>query len=345
MKPIKLSDNIKAKALENFQKLLTEYKGEEGLNIKITAETLLEDFGEIQKPTVYITAAAYVKMRGLIQSSSNELAWHGTVTKVDNNYLIDNIYVYPQTVTASTVDADDDKYAMWLMELEDDVINRLRFQGHSHVTMTASPSGRDTDNWQKFLNLLKDDEFYLFCIGNKHDRFYWNIYDMASNVVFEDKDITMLIIDEQATPIDIWVKENVDKHITNTTTRVSTTGFKNYMAEEKISRYAEGPAYSVVEDTRPGTQRTKHTSLYEDYIPKKLKDEAPMDVGYAMDVDIYYSDCHVPGFWYSNAWGAFIMDGPACRARYGAPIKIPEKEKKSTGKRGRPPKQNKEAKQ
>ena len=118
MKPIKLNEDIKQKAYDLLTNILNDYKGDEDFNIKITPDVLLTT-DAVQKPIVYLTVQTYIKIQKLIEASSDELAWHGTVTKLDNAYLIDDIFVYPQTVTSVTVDSDEEAYAKWLMELED----------------------------------------------------------------------------------------------------------------------------------------------------------------------------------------------------------------------------------
>lgn len=335
MKPIKLDENIKQKAYELLTNILNDYKGDEDFNIKITPDVLLTT-DNVQKPIVYLTAQTYIKIQKLIEASSDELAWHGTVTKLDNAYLIDDVFVYPQTVTSVTVDSDEEAYAKWLMELDDDIINRLRFQGHSHVNMGVTPSGRDTGNWQAFLNLLKDDEFYIFCIANKKDQFYWTIYDMKTNIIFENKDIEMIVIDNDCLSIKDWVKENIQTYIKRqqTTTNVRQGFANNNTHTSTIST----PSYTLIDDARPNV---KYSKVFNDYIPDKLREAAGLiDISYDPDTDTYYADAYLPGFVYSHAWEAYTMEGFTCRTRYGAPAthNASKENKKTSGKRGRPPK-------
>ena len=114
MKPIKLTEEAKREALARFQKSMEEYTGDCDLTIKITADSLCTDFDKIVKPVVYLTTEAYLQINLLVNQSSNELAWHGVVEKINNDYLISRILVYPQTVTGTTVDADEEEYAKWL---------------------------------------------------------------------------------------------------------------------------------------------------------------------------------------------------------------------------------------
>jgi hypothetical protein len=336
MKPIKLDESIKQKAYELLADILNDYKGDEDFNIKITPDVLLTNDNNIQKPIVYLTAQTYVKIQKLIDASSDELAWHGTVTKLDNAYLIDDIFVYPQTVTSVTVDSDEEAYAKWLMELDDNIINHLRFQGHSHVNMGVTPSGRDTGNWHAFLNLLKDDEFYIFCIANKKDQFYWTIYDMKTNIIFENKDIEMVVIDADCLSIKDWVKENIQTYIKR---QPITANARQGFANNSANTPAVNPSsYILVDDDRPSAVQS---TVFDKWIPDRLRAAAGLiDISYDPDTDTYYADGFVPGFVYNSAWGSYTMEGFNCRTRYGAPaIHNASKEiKKTNGKRGRPSK-------
>jgi hypothetical protein len=264
---------------------------------------------------VYVLASAYVKMISLINSSNDELAWYGVASRVNNNYFIEDILVYPQTVTSATVDADEEKCAKWFMELPDDVINNIRFQGHSHVNMTASPSGRDTNNWIQFANLLKPNEFMILCIGNKKNEFYWNIYDKAINVFFENKDITMCVVDDKGNSISAWAKESVEKYIVKETPRVySQTGFYNNTVS------INGQPYEVITDKSEKaksekTKDVKDNDKYErmlEYIPNDLKG----DVDYEPETDMYFTCCvGLPGFYYSNMYDCYVCRGVTFRSQ------------------------------
>jgi len=330
MKPIKLNDAAKTEALERFRKMIEEYQGDSDLTIKITPESLLTNNNDIVKPTVFVTIEAYLRMTLLINQSSDELAWHGVVHKLDNNYLIENILVYPQEVTGTTVDADEVKYAQWLMELPDNVINNLRFQGHSHVNMSTSPSGRDTSNWQKFLNLLQPGEFYIFCIANKKGEYHWVIYDTEKNVMFENKDITMKVVDADNNCITDWVSANIEQYIT----RKSYVGFSN----NSTTFRSTCPSSVNTVSNKSNNKTAESKNPFNHFVPTALKH---LDVNYEPDMDMYYSDTYTPGFIYSSTWGCYIAEGEAIREKYGNPVKPkrgpgrPKKEKSEQTKKGK----------
>lgn len=136
---------------------------------------------------------AWAKMNALISGFDSEVAWHGFSRKDGNNYFIDDIVVYPQNVSSATVTTDQEEYEKWLAELNDDEFNSLRFQGHSHVNMSTSPSGVDTSLYDRILSQLTDEDFYIFAIWNKKGEHTVYIYDMVDNIKYDTKDIDITV--------------------------------------------------------------------------------------------------------------------------------------------------------
>ena len=125
-------------------------KFEQKLNIERKLETPIQ---------INFTGIAYAKQLALLQNCSSEIAWHGTVTANEDRtvFTIENILVYPQTVTSATVVTDETKYQQWKQLLTDDEYNSLRFQAHSHVNMAVNPSGVDRNLYDNMLQSLGAD--------------------------------------------------------------------------------------------------------------------------------------------------------------------------------------------
>lgn len=154
-------------------------------------------FSNIQrKANLYFTELAYLKMLTLVREFDKEVAWHGIAHRCEDEedaYIISDILVYPQEVTGATVNTDQEKYQMWLMNHDDDVFNNIRMQGHSHVNMGTSPSTVDNSLYDRILEQLDDDMFYIFLIWNKRNEKTIKIYDLAKNVLFETADVTVKV--------------------------------------------------------------------------------------------------------------------------------------------------------
>lgn len=214
-------------------------------------------FGSIQrKATLYFTELAYLKMLTLVREFDKEVAWHGIAKRHETEedaYVISDILVYPQEVTGATVNTDQEKYQMWLMNHEDDVFNNIRMQGHSHVNMGTTPSTVDTSLYERILDQLDDTMFYIFLIWNKRNEKTIKIYDLAKNVLFETADVTVSLV-EDGTGMEQFLKtakEMVqDKKYTQTTPN-------NY---GKPYGYGGYYGYGGQQSTYGSTQKKEETS-------------------------------------------------------------------------------------
>lgn len=163
--------------------------------------TFTRSFNDLKrKAKLHFSNDAYLKMTTLVREFDKEVAWHGIARRdadiEKDEYYVDDIEVYPQTVTGVTVTTDQDEYQSWLFNHEDEDFANIRLQGHSHVNMGTTPSSVDTDLYEKILFQLEDDMFYIFLIWNKKQEHTVSIYDMKKNVLFEDKDISIDVIDD-----------------------------------------------------------------------------------------------------------------------------------------------------
>lgn len=190
-KPIKMTEQYMAECRADFEKALQLTKLADG-KLSFTKVFTCGD----RKATVVFTAGAWAKMALLVKEFDKEVAWHGVAHRATDEavdeYIIEDIVVYPQEVSGTTVEMDTEKYAEWLMQNADDErFNNIHMQGHSHVNMPTSPSSVDLNHQEEILNMLGDDDFYIFMIWNKSFVSTNKIYDLKKNVLFEDKDITV----------------------------------------------------------------------------------------------------------------------------------------------------------
>lgn len=165
--------------------------------IKDTNLTTKLEFSEI----------AWYKMKALVDNFSTEVGWHGICARKDDGFLVKDIVVYPQIVTGVTVETDQAQYETWLFEQPDDVFNNIRFHGHSHVNMGTSPSSTDTNFYNGVIEQCRDDDFYVFFIINKKSDITAKIYDFKRNTLFETKDISIVVINDNL-GLESFVKES-----------------------------------------------------------------------------------------------------------------------------------------
>lgn len=196
MKQITLDDNFKQEAIKKFTDYINGLNRYPSNRIDFTTE-IENTTKTLAKPTIYISATAYLKMMLYVRDTATEIAWHGTVERniKANWYFIKDVFLYPQIDSAATVDTDQEKYQEWLMNIEDDeVFNNIRFQGHSHVNMGTSPSSTDLNMYETFLQVLPKNDYYIFMIMNKSGDLTSLIYDLEKNTIFESEDINIKIL-------------------------------------------------------------------------------------------------------------------------------------------------------
>lgn len=204
-KVIKLTDEQLQECRKDFDTALSTMKLTDG---KISFIKTIAAPNE--KATLYFDPLAWRKMLTLVKEFDKEVAWHGVAYRGDdeakNEYYISDILVYPQKVTGATVNTDQEKYEMWLMQHDDEVFNNIRMQGHSHVNMNTSPSGVDETHQAKILEQLEDDMFYIFLIWNKSNSKFIKIYDLKKNILFETTDVSVEVLDD-GSGIDEFLEE------------------------------------------------------------------------------------------------------------------------------------------
>ena len=231
-KIIKLTPEVLEQARDEFMEALSGMKLSDG---KITYTKKL---GEVdRKATLIFTEKAYIKMLSLVQSFDKEVAWHGVAKRGDDpekdEYIIENILVYPQEVTGATVTTDQEKYQTWLYSLEDEEFNNIRFQGHSHVNMGTTPSSVDTNLYEGILEQLEDDMFYIFLIWNKKNDRTIKIYDLKKNILFETSDVEVLVYDGECGLLDFLDDAKNQVKTSTQTWKGKTEKDKNKKSESK----------------------------------------------------------------------------------------------------------------
>lgn len=238
-KAIKITEELLEKCKEEFINALKNEKFPDG---KITFSKSFED--KNRKATVLFTEKAWLRMNKLIDGFSTEVGWHGIAKRGEklDEYVIENILVYPQEVTGATVTPDQEKYQNWLMEQEDDVFNNIRMQGHSHVNMSVTPSSVDLSLYERILSQLDDDMFYIFMIWNKRGERTIKIYDIRENTLFETKDISVKIM-QQDLCLETFFEESekmVEEKKYNTNKTYANWKNKNKKEEDKKEDLRKG---------------------------------------------------------------------------------------------------------
>ena len=206
-------EQVRTKLLEKYDS--TIYMNTSSVDIKIDVKEILEQYitdKQLEEPKVYITAEAYVKLRKLVDDTTTEIGWYGTVTKMpgfESVFVIDDILVYPQTVTGATCVQDDDRVFEFELNLSTDQVNRKRFHGHSHVNMGVTPSGVDEQFYQDILTQV--DDYFIVMITNKSGAYYTRFYDMQNNILYTGIPVQVML--DNGIALEHWYDDATQNNI------------------------------------------------------------------------------------------------------------------------------------
>lgn len=247
MKKIQIEENFKENLLNEFKQFLEKTKCTDS---SITFTSALNNSivpTKEERPTLYISALAYLKMMCYVRDTDTEIAWHGTVQRniKANWYYIKDVFLYPQKITSVTVDTDQEKYQEWLQNIEDDeIFNNIRFQGHSHVNMGTTPSSTDLTMYNDFLQVLSKSDYYVFAIMNKAGSFTCFIYDLQKNRMYETADIDVKIITDTSEDLLKNIKDEKTKYLETKTWSYDTSSYKVFnksypLTEDELDYYEQ----------------------------------------------------------------------------------------------------------
>lgn len=149
----------------------------------------------INKPNLFISNDAYLKMQEYIEQSKKEIGWLGTCSRQDDDYIINNVYLFDQEVHETTCEITEEglnKFALELMKTPNgmDIWNNICLWGHSHVNMGVLPSSQDNKQLDFFLKNMKEG-FFIRYIGNKKGEIGLQIVDIDKNIILDEKEISI----------------------------------------------------------------------------------------------------------------------------------------------------------
>lgn len=220
-------------------------------------------FRKNDRAVVTFTREAYDKMMALVDHFDTEIGWHGLVSRTDrNHFVIDDILVYPQTVSHTDVNTDQEGYDQWIMTIEGDDFNRLKFHGHSHVDMGVTPSATDLQHQGGIVAQLGNDGFYIFLIINKRREYTVKVYDAESNTLYE-KDSVDIIIPDSAKELDKFLtaaEKQVTRYVYNPNRPYAVTGKPGSSTTAKGNQKSTGKAGKNTPTYSGGTSSTRRSS-------------------------------------------------------------------------------------
>lgn len=317
-KPIFMTPEIIEEVTENFKKQaasLMLFRGKRTIDIDYYW-VQSKNPEEREHVTITFSRVAWKKQQTLIQNFTSEVGWHGVVTRDQENplhFTIEDIIVFPQIVTGTTVTPNDEAYAVWNATLPPAQRNAMRFHGHSHVNMGVTPSGTDDKYQQDMLGRLNGDglteeakqrmkeamgdmAFYIFMIFNKSGSHNVRVFDYWGNTYYEGDEIT---VEHEPDELADFLAEAKSK--------VSTKSYSygnNYGGSYYGSAYSGAKTASLPPVSKGSNQKTEDKS--------SKKDESQSVRGSAADDDhrsfpsLYEDDNYEYGdLWWMKQYGAY----------------------------------------
>ncbi|MCL2111936.1 MAG: hypothetical protein FWH32_06800 [Clostridiales bacterium] len=151
-----------------------------------------------KRPQVKIDAQAFVKMLMYTAKCSTEVAWYGFVSRDKDTYTIEDVFLFPQSVTEATVSVEEEKLALWHDEnigKDPDKVDKFRFHGHSHPNSNVKLSKVDVDYRLQTTSEYQPEtqEYHLFMIINKSGEISLQLFDFFDMIAYSTDDIDISV--------------------------------------------------------------------------------------------------------------------------------------------------------
>ena len=179
-RPIKMSEEIIRQMVSEFEQAVRDLKTVDG-KVSLHSRRHLQEHRREGRHRVFIHRLPENDRAHPGIFLRSRVARYGRAHFPRRDFLSRISSSYPQKVTGATVNTDQEAYAKWMQELDDETFNSLRFQGHSHVNMGVSPSSTDIENQGRIVSQFGSaDHFYIFMIWNNSMDFSARVFDMSA---------------------------------------------------------------------------------------------------------------------------------------------------------------------
>ena len=211
----------------------------------------MKSLKKCQRPKLYITPYAALRIDTLIRQTDKEIAWHGYVTRTNNIFTLNDIILFPQINSNATSTTDDIEYANWVFEhMEDPNADSMRLHGHSHVKMGVTPSHTDRQ-YRNDLTANIRTGFYVFMIVNQLGAHNIEIYDFEEQLIYENEDIDVIFTDPAAAEeAQIWAETQIKQYVKENTWKPSTTSraWNTSTQAQSTAKYTSSDAEQLEEE-------------------------------------------------------------------------------------------------
>lgn len=188
-----------------------------------------------QAPRIYITPNAMAYIQEFVNLSQTEVSWLGTISEIEEGYLIEKVSLIDQTVNGVTCEFAPDALSAFMTtfikEHGIDEYNKVRFWGHSHVNMAVSPSAQDASQIMQW----KEQDYYIMGIFNKKGEIYLAFYDFKNNTVY--KRLPLMLYTNDSRGVGDNAKQLLQKHVKPLCSPVKVDGYPHYSTANPYPAY------------------------------------------------------------------------------------------------------------
>ena len=185
-------------------------------------------------PEVRYTPYVHKVIQHIVAHQPQEIGWLGLVDKTAYGYLVTDLYIPQQTVSAAETDIDQDAMAALALEIDEAGLDpsKLLYWGHSHVNMAVSPSHQDE---QQIASFVENSPFFIRGIYNKYGDRKVDVYDKQSNTVFQcvkDTVDTPELTKQEVKDLNSLMKSNLQKPVYT---------YKAPLHHQSLSKFTRSP--------------------------------------------------------------------------------------------------------
>ena len=168
-------------------------------------------------------------MYHIVAESAEEVSWLGTVERDGMTFLIEEVFLFAQEVHATQTRFDEEAVGGFFADLASqpdgvELVEKVRFWGHSHVNMGVNPSGSyrpgDYGDLSAMHSLGQSCDSMIMGIANKDGQFRFEIffYDLGLRI----QDVAWEIYEPEQNDLREQVMAELATKVRHTTPPTST---------------------------------------------------------------------------------------------------------------------------
>lgn len=162
-----------------------------------------------QFPEIHIPYEVYADIQKIVQLSTDEIGWIGTVRQEGFNFIIEKVTVPKQGVHATTTEIDGEGLVQIMDEEPEFDLSAFRYWGHSHVNMGVTPSGQDMETLESF---VESCDWFIASIHNKKDEIFGYMINKKTGYIYTGVPVHVLYPEpEESRDWEAVIKERVTK--------------------------------------------------------------------------------------------------------------------------------------